>query len=70
MQTPFLDKPIQQLNDVLFYNPGFVGEEDPVRLSHPGLLQLPPTDRAGWERPEGRKHFYEIFCSLVCLLRH
>ena len=37
-QNAFLDKPIQQLNDVLFYNIRSVGQHDPVILSHPGSL--------------------------------
>lgn len=60
-QKAFLDKPIQQLNDVLLYNVRSVGEEDPVRLSHPGFLKLPLTDGAARERTEERKYFYYIF---------
>ena len=48
-QNPFLEEPIQQLNDVLFHNIRSVGELDPVGLSHPGSLQLLLTDLAAWQ---------------------
>ena len=57
MQNPFLDKPVQQLNDFLLYNARSVGEEDPVRLRHPGTLQLLPTDGAARQRTEGGNIF-------------
>ena len=63
MHNPFLDKPIQELNDVFLNNIRPVGEQDPVGLCHPGSLQL-PLEGAAWQWAEGWNIFIKISCFL------